>query len=142
VAVKSEEQQAVLMVHRARTLTMANRVAQVNQIRGLLGEFGLVVPRGVARLRHELPGILEDAENALPVLAREVLSGLLEQLREADERIGAYDRQIRVLVDASEPARRLMRVESMGPQTATALVATIADPHVFGRPMGPQTAAA
>src|SRR6185312_15288893 len=109
----------------------------VNQIRGLLGEFGLVVPRGVARLRHELPDILEDAENALPVLAREVLSGLLEQLREADERIGAYDRQIRVLVDASEPARRLMRVESMGPQTATALVATIADPHVFGRAMGP-----
>jgi len=131
VAIKSDEQQAVLMVHRARTLAMANRTAQVNQIRGLLSEFGLVVPKGVARLRRELPGVLEDAENALPTLAREVLSGLLEQLRAADVRISAYDRQIRALAEASEPARRLMRVESIGPQTATALVATVGDPHVF-----------
>jgi transposase len=131
VAVKSEEQQAVLMVHRARTLTMANRVAQANQIRGLLGEFGLVVPTGVARLRRELPGILEDAENGLPVLARGVLAGLLEQLREADARIGAYDRQIRALAEASEPARRLMQFEAIGPQTATALVAIVGDPHVL-----------
>ena len=55
VAIKSEEQQSVLMVHRARTLVVANRTAQVNQLRGLLGEFGLVVPKGVARLRRELP---------------------------------------------------------------------------------------
>src|SRR6185437_404325 len=123
VPIKSQEQQAVLMVHRARTLTMANRVAQVNQIRGLLGEFGVVVPKGVGRLRRELPGILEDAENGLPVLAREVLCGLLEQLREADMRISAYDRQIRALAEASEPARRLMQIESIGPQNATALVA-------------------
>ena len=131
VAIKSEEQQAVLMVHRARALTVANRTAQVNQIRGLLGEFGLVVPRGLWRLRRELPDILEDAENGVPALAREVLAGLLEQLREADTRIGAYDRQIRALAQASEPARRLMRVESIGAQTATALVATVGDPHVF-----------
>jgi len=110
---------------------MANRTAQVNQVRGLLGEFGLVVPKGVARLRRELPGILEDAENGLPVLAREVLAGLLEQLRESDVRITAYDRRIRALAEASEPARRLMRMESIGPQTATALVATVGDPHVF-----------
>ncbi len=51
VAIKSEEQQSVLMVHRARTLMVANRTAQVNQIRGLLGEFGLVVAKGAARLR-------------------------------------------------------------------------------------------
>ncbi len=131
VAVKSEEQQAVLMVHRARALAVVNRTAQVNQIRGLLGEFGLVVPKGVARLRRELPGILEDAENGLPVLARGVLSGLLEQLREVDARVSGYDRQIRTLAEASEPARRLMRVEAIGPQTATALVAMMGDPHVF-----------
>ena len=131
VAIKSEEQQAVLMVHRARALTMGNRTAQVNQIRGLLGEFGVVVPKGVARLRRELPGILEDAENGLPALAREVLSGLLEQLREVDTRINAYDRQLRALAEASEPACRLMQIEAIGPQTATALLATMADPHVF-----------
>lgn len=131
VAVKSEEQQSVLMVHRARTLVVANRTAQVNQIRGLLGEFGLVVPKGVARLRRELPGILEDAENGLPVLAREVLAGLLEHFHHFDTRVTAYDRQIRALAAASEPARRLMEIEAIGPQTATALVARLGDPHVY-----------
>jgi hypothetical protein len=59
---------------------VANRTAQVDQIRGLLDEFGLVVPKGVPRLRRELPGILEDAADGLPELAREVLAGLLDQL--------------------------------------------------------------
>ncbi len=131
VALKTEEQQSVLRVHRARTLVMANRIAQVNQIRGLLGEFGLVVPQGVGRLRRALPGILEDAENGLPGLAREVLAGLLEQFHQLDARVSVYDRQIRTLAQASEPARRLMQVEAIGPQTATALVASIGDPHVF-----------
>jgi len=131
VAVKSEEQQSVLMVHRGRTLAVANRTAQVNQIRGLLSEFGLVVSKGVARLRRGLPGILEDAENGLPALAREVLAGMLEQLHELNARVTRYDDQIRALAQASEPARRLMRIEAIGPQTATALVASIGDPHVF-----------
>jgi len=131
VAIKSVEQQSVLMVHRARTLVVANRTGQVNQIRGLLGEFGIVVPKGVARLRRELPGILGDAENGLPALAREVLAGLLDQFREFDAQVSAYDRQIRGLAEASEPARRLMQVEAIGPQTATALVASMGDPHVF-----------
>ena len=131
VAIKTEEQQAVLMVHRARSLVLANRTAQVNQIRGLLGEFGIVVPTGVARLRREMPRILEDAENGLPSLAREVLAGLLEQFRELDRRIPQYDCKIRELARQSEPARRLLQVESIGPQTATALVASMGDPHVF-----------
>jgi transposase len=131
VAIKSDEQQSVLMVHRARTLVMANRTAQVNQIRGLLGEFGVVVPKGVARLRRELPQILEDAENGLPLLAREVLAGLLDQFHDLDTRVATYDRQIRTLAAASEPARRLMKIEAIGPQTATALVASMGDPHVF-----------
>lgn len=121
----------MLMVHRARTLAVANRTAQVNQIRGLLGEFGIVVAKGVARLRRELPGILENAENGLPALAREVLAGLLEQFHAFDRRVTAYDQQIRALAAASEPARRLMRIEAIGPQTATALVASMGDQHVF-----------
>jgi transposase len=131
VAIKSEEQQAVLMVHRARTLVMANRTGLVNQIRGLLGEFGVIVPKGVARFRRELPGILEDAENGIPDLGRTVLANLLDQFRDLDARIVVYDRQIRELAAASEPARRLMRIEAIGPQTATALIATIGDPHAF-----------
>ena len=131
VAAKSPEQQAMLMVHRARTLVVANRTAQVNQIRGLLSEFGLVVPTGVASLRRQLPRILEDAENGLPDLAREVLSGLWEQLCELDRHVARYDLKIRTLAQASEPARRLMQIAAIGPQTATAIVASMGDPQVF-----------
>lgn len=66
VPVKSEEQQAVLLVHRARELMVENRTAQVNQIRGLLAEFGLVVPQGIETLKRQLPDILQDAENGWP----------------------------------------------------------------------------
>lgn len=131
VAVKTEEQQAVLMVHRARSLVVGQRTALVNQIRGLLGEFGLVVPQGITRLRAQLPRLLEDAENGLPSLAREVLAGLLEQLRELDRHVQRYDLKLRELAQQSEPARRLMRVEAIGAQTATALVASMGDPRVF-----------
>jgi transposase len=84
------------MVHRVRALVVTHRTALVNRIRGLLGEFGRVVAKGVAQLRRELPDILANAENGLPVVAREVLSGLLERLRDLDERIRDYDRQIRI----------------------------------------------
>lgn len=131
VAVKTEEQQAVLMVHRARSLIVANRTALANQIRGLLTEFGLVVPKGIAKLRRQLPQILEDAENGLPALAREVLADLLEQFRELDHRIQQYDVRIRELAQQSEPARRLMQIESIGAMTATAIVAGMGDPNVF-----------
>jgi transposase len=85
----------------------------------------------VARLRSKLPRILEDAENGVPALAREVLAGLLEQFRDLDRRIQQYDLKIRSLAQQSEPARRLMQVDAIGPQTATAIVASVGDPHVF-----------
>jgi transposase len=116
VPVKSEEQQAVLMVHRARTLVIESRTAQVNQIRGLLAEFGLVVAQGIDKLRGQLPGLLEDAENGLPTLARETLAELLEQWRYLDQRVAHYDRQIAQWAAASEPAQRLLAVE--GDRTA------------------------
>lgn len=131
VAVKTEEQQSVLTMHRARSLTVANRTAQVNQIRGLLGEFGLIVPQGITRLRKQLPQILEDAENNLPDLARGILSDLLGQLRHFDAQVEHYDRQIEQLARHSEPAQRLMAIEGIGPITATALVASVGNAQVF-----------
>ena len=68
---------------------------------------------------------------ACRLLAREVLAGLLENCTTSMRRSIAYDRQIRTLASQSEPARRLMALEAIGPQTATALVASMGDPHVF-----------
>jgi transposase len=131
VAVKTEEQQAVLMWHRARTLAVTNRTALANQIRGLLGEFGCIISKGIRPLRRELPEILEDAENGLPHLARMLLNDLLEQLREFDEQIEHYDRQIAQVARESEAAQRLMAIEGIGPITSTALVASVGDARVF-----------
>jgi transposase len=131
VGVKSEEQQSVLAVHRARELMVASRTAQANQIRGLLGEFGLVVPRGIRQLRASMPAVLEDAENGLPAIGRQTLSELLEQFHYFSERVDHYDQLIRHLAQHSEPAQRLMAVEGVGPVISTAVVASVGDATVF-----------
>lgn len=131
VPVKSVEQQAVLVVHRARTLLVEERTALVNQIRGLLGEFGIVVAQGINRLRRVLPEILEDGENGLPGLARETFAELLEQLRAIDMRVAHYDRRIEALSREMNAAKRLMAIAGIGPVTATAVVATVGDAKVF-----------
>jgi transposase len=131
VPVKSVEQQAVLTIHRVRSLRVAERTALVNQIRGLLSEYGIVMAQGIARLRRELPGILEDANNNLPDLARVVFSELRLQLLALDRQIIDYDRRIAQLAARSEPAQRLMKLDGIGPLTATAIVASIQDGKCF-----------
>lgn len=131
VPVKSVEQQAVLCLHRLRSAVVAERTAQVNQLRGLLSEFGLVMPKGRYPAQHHIPAILEDAENGLPSLARRLLADLYQRLLQINEQILAYDREIEALARHSEPARRLMQVPGVGAVTATALVASVADPGQF-----------
>jgi transposase len=125
VPVKSPEQQAVLSLHRVRQLRVAERTALVNQCRGLLAEYGIVMAQGIARLRRELPRILEDADNNLPDLAREIFAELRLRLIALDRDIAAYDQHIDRLAAQSEPAQRLMRLEGVGPLSATAIIASI-----------------
>ena len=131
VPIKSVEQQAVLAVHRLRQGLVEERTALINRLRGLLTEYGLVVAVGKDRLRKALPEILEDAENGVPGIAREVFADAARQWAELDARIGEYDRRIAALARASEPVQRLMKVEGVGPVTATALVASVGDATVF-----------
>jgi transposase len=131
VPIKSVEQQAVLAVHRLRQGLVEERTALANRLRGLLTEYGVVVGVGLDRLRWSLPDILEDADNGIPGIAREVFADAGQQLRELDVRIAEYDRRIAALARASEPAQRLMKMEGVGPVTATALVASMGDAKVF-----------
>jgi transposase len=130
VPVKSEAQQAVLTVHRARELLVTERTALANQIRGVVMEYGIVIAQGIQRLRRALPEVVAAAET-LPELVREVVEELRERLLELDRRIAEYDRRIEQLAKQDEAARRLMQVEGVGPITATAVVATIGDGHAF-----------
>ncbi len=87
VPIKSVEQQDIQSLHRSRSLAVAHRTAQVNQMRGLMLEYGVVVAKGVASLRKSIPEILEDADNAVTPMFRELLCGLWEEMLRLDQRI-------------------------------------------------------
>ena len=131
VAVKSPEQQALLTVHRARTLLSRQRIDLMNQIRGLLAEFGLIVSQGPAALRARLPEILEDADNALPDIARESFAELYDRWLDLERRLVDYDRRLRLLARQDTVTRRLMQLPGIGPITATAVVASAGDVGAF-----------
>ena len=131
VAVKSADQQAVLSLHRVRHGLVKERTALINQLRGLLAEFGLIMPRGRYSAQHHVPGILEDAENGLPMLARRLLHDTYVRLRQMNEQLLTYDRDIEQLARQSETAKRLMTIPGVGAVTATAMLASVGDPRQF-----------
>lgn len=134
VPVKSVEQQDLQALHRVRSCLVKERTAKVNQVRGLLGEYGLVIGQGVAQVRRRLPEILEDAENGLTVEARALFTDLREQIVKLDEQVAAYQAKIEQRCQASAACRKLMQIPGIGPLTATALVAAIADGSAFDQP--------
>ena len=131
VPVKSDEQQAILSLHRVRQGLIKERTALINQLRGLLSEFGLIMPKGRYPAQHHIPGILEDAGNGLPMLTRRLLHDTYLRLKVLNEQVLAYDRELNHLVKDSEPAKRLMTVPGIGAITATALLASAGDPKQF-----------
>jgi transposase len=133
VAVKTVEQQDVLAIHRMRSLTVERRTAQINQIRGLLLEYGLAIPQGRAAGARRLPEILEDAENGLSERFRAELNALAEELRHLDERVAHDDLQIHEIARNDAQAQRLMTIPGIGAIGATALSAAAGeDPTLFG----------
>ncbi len=131
VPVKTAEQQTVLSVHRARQGFVKARTAQANQIRGLLAEFGIVIPKGIGHIAKRLPEILEDGENALPGMMRQLVRGLGEQLKVVDKQVQEMERQIKLWHRDSEPSRTLEAIAGIGPITASAYVASVGDAKSF-----------
>lgn len=127
VAVKTIEQQDLQMVHRVRQELVKRRTAQVNQIRGLLHEHGIAIAQGINQVRKRMPEILEDAENELTVLARELFAEQYEQVRALDEQIGVYDRRIGQLHRNDQMSRRFGEVPGVGPMIATSVRADLGD---------------
>lgn len=131
VALKSVEQQALLVLHRVRKGLSDERTALINQLRGLLSEFGIVIPKGRYQARHPLPVVLEDDGNGIPELARQAFVEINDRIRDLDARLLAYDRRIDALARESEAAQRLMAIPGVGPVTATAIVATVGHAREF-----------
>lgn len=127
VPVKSVEQQALLALHRVRRGFIVERTAAINRLRGLMAEFGVVLPLRSVTIRRKAA----QAAEGLPELARQVVGDLLEHLRMLDARIDAYDRQLEAQARQCEPAQRLMKIRGVGATTALAIVATIGNGREF-----------
>jgi transposase len=131
VPIKSVDQQAVLALHRARSLLVRQRTQLANAIRGLLGEFGIVVPKGIRRLTELRERAAGTAAESLPDEARSAVTLLFRQLEDTQDRIGAVEAGILAWHAQSEVSQRLATAPGIGPITATALVAAVGDARQF-----------
>lgn len=128
VPVKTEAQQAVLMSHRTRDFLVRQLTQLANAIRAHLGEFGLVVPKGV----HNMGRLVVAAGTAdLPPQARMPLDLLVGQFNDTKARIDAITADLRRAAEADETARRLQTMPGIGPITASMLAATVPDVSAF-----------
>lgn len=125
VPIKSLEQQDIQALLRIRSKTKDHRKDLVNQMRSILAEYGVIIPKGLTALEGELPFILEDAENGLTCIAREAIHELFIQYRRLSNKIIRDDKRIKALADQHPLATALMRVRGIGPTTALALFASI-----------------
>lgn len=131
VPAKKIEQQDLQCLHRVRSRLIGCRTQLVNQIRGLLAEYGIVIPQHVAQLRRYLPVVLEDDANELTMSARCLFHSLYEELVELETKISSADQRIERAFRENGECQRIAAVEGIGPVTATAVVAAISDGHAF-----------
>ena len=127
VPVKTQEQQSRLMVHRARQGFVAARTACINRIRGLLSEFGIVLPLKAEVVRCEARNHLEE----LPGYANLVIGDLLSEVSHLDERVKQYDGYVRAMAKECTAAQQLMQLMGVGETTATAIVAMVGNAREF-----------
>jgi transposase len=128
---KSIEQQGMQSMQRSRELLVQNRVGLSNHVRGLLLEFGIVIPQGWAALHRRIPEILEDGENELPDMYRPTLHMLWRRLCELRDDIQQLDTEIKTLVKQHAACKELLALEGIGPIGAVLLFATLGSGEAF-----------
>jgi transposase len=135
--VKTTQQQEALCVHRVSERLIGARTALINEIRGLLNEFGIAIPQGAHHVRSQLPEIIELSEGQLSDRGRELFFNLYEELCALDERVDLYDKKIKAEAKSSEICQKVMQIPGVGPKTATAIVALVGNAKLFenGRQM-------
>jgi transposase len=133
VAVKTAAQQDIQALHRMRQQCVATRTRLCNQLRGLLGEYGMVLPRGVGSLRRRLPALLEDAENGLSTFFRRLLAEGYQQLRALDEHIATYDTEVVQHSRQDDACQRLRTIPGFGPIVASVFHSQVGDGQAYRR---------
>ena len=129
--IKTVEQQSMQAIQRSRELLIQNRTALSNHIRGLLMEFGLVIPRGFSSLHENIPLMLEDGENELPDSYRPTLHLLYGRLCQLRVDLEFLDKQIAEVVKENSACSRLLQLEGVGPISSILLFATLGTGEAF-----------
>jgi len=130
VPIKAIEQQDVLLSHRARELAVKQRTAQVNQIRGLLAEYGIIIAKGISHM-EKMMLVLEANQDKLTSKAEAIFLRLYEQFKVYDMQVKIYDKEIEVMAKGNAVCKEIMKINGIGPISASAVVATIGDAKVF-----------
>ncbi|MCF6266370.1 MAG: IS110 family transposase [Desulfuromusa sp.] len=133
VAIKTVEQQDMQALHRVRSKCVKSRTSLCNSTRGLLGEYGIVLTRGIATLRRGIPELLEDPDNGLTDRFRQLLQRCYEQLVELDAHILLYTNELELLSQQDEACQRLQTVPGFGPIVASAFRSAIGDGSAYSR---------
>ncbi len=131
VAIKSTEQQSVLMVHRTRELLVRQRTMLVNAMRAHLAEFGVVARVGLPQVKELLEVVADKEDQRIPALARRCLESLAQQLLSLEREIVGAEKHLHAWHRTNEDSRRLETTPGIGPITASALTASITDPQIF-----------
>lgn len=140
VQIKTLEQQDMQSIHRVRDRLVSNRICLSNQIRGLLLEYGVVIPKGFVYLKSKIIELLKEENDLITPVMKEILEDIYEEFKRLSERIDGYDKKISAISDAHESCKLLKTIPGIGPITATALYAAMGNGSQFqnGREMAAQ----
>ena len=134
VPIKTLAQQQLTALHRIRSTWMRTRVARINMVRGLLREFGFVIPVGARNLMPGVMGLIEDAEVEIPSVFREMLDQVCGEIRELEAHLRSVERELEALAQQIPAVERLRSIPGIGLLTATAMVGLSATSNDFDRP--------
>jgi transposase len=131
VGIKNIQQQDMQTLHRIRSQLIKARTAITNQIRGLLAEYGIIIPKQIQNISKYLPEILEDAENKLTYLSRELFNTVYLQFKYYEQQISHYDCKIHQFYKTDEKCKQISKVPGVGPVIATAITTVLSEPNAF-----------
>ena len=131
VPTKDVEQQDIQALHRVRERLIGERTALVNEVHGLMNEYGIVLPKGVPKFRQAVVDKLESEKGKLTALSQEMFGKLVEEFVALEKQLAYYQEKLEALATTHPECQRLMTIPGIGPITATALVAAVGDMGVF-----------
>jgi transposase len=131
VPIKDVDQHDIQALHRVREWLIGERTALINEVHGLMHEYGIVMPKGVAKFRQAVVEKLESEKDKRTALSQEMLWKLVEECAALEKQLASYQEKLDTLATTHPECQRLMTIPGIGPLTATALVAAVSDASAF-----------